>query len=122
MKEGNKILRNTRLAYEMYNMTIGEYIEYSPNLYTGNDDSFIKGDLIDILRVPGGWIFDKVFIPYHNEFQEFGEQDFEKMMRLKCDKCGCIFMISIKPFYKYNSNIYKCPECYHEIKYHYNEE
>ena len=83
--------------------------------------------VIKVLKVPGGWIINDIFVPFNNEKQEYAYEPSEEIITIRCNnksrplepidpvfvynsaKCGHQFQT--KKFEDFQKQIYKCPEC-----------
>lgn len=67
-------MKDKEIAYIMYHMKCGENIT-------------LKECNIEVRRVPGGWIYDGVFVPFNYEFHAYSVQPTNIKVRLRCPKC-----------------------------------
>jgi len=89
------------------------YKLYTMNLLDNVSVELLHGWL-HILRVPGGWVIDKVFVPYNEEYKAFAFSSTLKMIKLHC-KCGNDVNVYAKE--KFQGNNYFCEKCDNEIIY-----
>ncbi len=109
-------MKSKELAYKLYYMELGEVLTI--------DDSF--GPYYN--RVPGGWVMSitngnhtsSVFIPYHDEFQEYVNSPTSISVRLRCPSCGRSILVLIME--KYQGITYKCSNCFKDFEYNHEEE
>ena len=82
---------------------------------------------LKVIKVPGGWIINDVFVPFNNEKQKYAYEPLEEIITIMCNnknrllastpnipitifgRCGHEFQA--RKFEDFQKQIYKCPEC-----------